>query len=76
MPTLITLACATPLRAQGRHLLIYEFYQDFLKSCCACDFNDLLTAVCHLMESNSAIHTRIRGRFPYLLVDEFQDCNK
>jgi DNA helicase II / ATP-dependent DNA helicase PcrA len=57
-------------------LKIYEGYEEHLKSCNACDFDDLLLHVMRLCENQaSQAGEEIRQRFHHVLVDEFQDVN-
>jgi DNA helicase-2/ATP-dependent DNA helicase PcrA len=54
---------------------IYRLYQDRLRAANAIDFGDLLLHVLTLFETNAGVLDRWRRRFPYLLVDEYQDTN-
>lgn len=39
------------------------------------DFNDLISRTVSLLENQEDVRHKIRKRFPYILVDEFQDVN-
>ncbi|MFZ5890974.1 MAG: ATP-dependent helicase [Myxococcota bacterium] len=54
---------------------IYKAYQAALLRCDAVDFDDLLSHVTRIAESDSVDGEELRGRFNYVLVDEFQDTN-
>ncbi len=55
----------------------FEEYQRHLKEANAVDFDDILLAVLRLVEDpESLAGQEIRGRFWYVLVDEFQDVNQ
>ena len=73
---------AGALRARERHRAgaqaqCFEEYQRHLKEANAVDFDDILLAVLRLVEDpESLAGQEIRGRFWYVLVDEFQDVNQ
>ncbi len=54
---------------------VYERYQAALLRSDAVDFDDLLLFVSRIAESDGADGEELRGRFSYVLVDEFQDTN-
>ncbi len=54
---------------------IYRLYQDRLKASNAVDFGDLLLHPLRLFETNEGVLKRWQRRFPWLLVDEYQDTN-
>jgi DNA helicase-2/ATP-dependent DNA helicase PcrA len=54
---------------------IYRLYQDRLRSANAIDFGDLLLHVLNLWEADRQILERWQRRFPWLMVDEYQDTN-
>ena len=54
---------------------VYPRYQELLRASNALDFDDLLLEAVHLLEASPAILSRYRERYPYILVDEFQDTN-
>ena len=41
----------------------------------ACDYDDILLDLLRLLEADAAVREQVRARFPYLLIDEFQDLN-
>ena len=53
----------------------YEAYQEALRASGACDYDDILLDLLRLLEADDAVRERVRARFPYLLIDEFQDLN-
>ncbi len=55
-------------------LRIYRTYEERLRSANAVDFEDLILLVTRLLERTPE-GDRIRRRFDYVLVDEFQDTN-
>src|SRR5512142_855287 len=54
---------------------LYARYADALRRAGAVDFGDLLVLPVKLLEGDPALQARWRGRFRFLLVDEFQDTN-
>ncbi|HEX6588040.1 MAG TPA: 3'-5' exonuclease, partial [Longimicrobiales bacterium] len=54
---------------------IYPAYQSALKAQNGFDFDDLLVKPVELFESHPEILERYRGRFAFILVDEYQDTN-
>ncbi len=54
----------------------YELYQRRLKDADAMDFDDLLCRVIDLFEQHPEIADRYRARYPYIMVDEYQDTNQ
>ena len=61
--------------ADGRGAKLYRFYQERLKILNAVDFGDLLLESLRLMRDNPDVLNEWRGRFKYILVDEYQDTN-
>ena len=53
----------------------YRRYEAALKSGNALDFNDLVNHVVRLWRDHPSVVRRYRGRYRYLLVDEYQDTN-
>jgi DNA helicase-2/ATP-dependent DNA helicase PcrA len=51
-------------------------YQSALRAASALDFDDLLLRSVALFESDARVRDTWRERFPYLLVDEYQDTNR
>jgi uncharacterized protein (TIGR00375 family) len=56
-------------------LNIYEQYQQRLMKYKALDYDDLLIKTVELLEKDENIANKIRSKFKYVLVDEFQDVN-
>jgi DNA helicase-2/ATP-dependent DNA helicase PcrA len=50
-------------------------YREILEAAGALDFDDLLLRAVALLETDPAVRTAWGQRFPYLLVDEYQDTN-
>ncbi|HET7631258.1 MAG TPA: UvrD-helicase domain-containing protein [Gemmatimonadaceae bacterium] len=55
---------------------VYADYEDSLLRANAADFDDLLVLPVRMLEANPAELERLRDRFRYLLVDEYQDTNR
>ncbi len=53
----------------------YDAYQAALHAYGACDYDDILLDLLRLLEGDVAVREQVRARFPYLLIDEFQDLN-
>lgn len=54
---------------------IYADYQSKLRECQAVDFDDLLFLPAKLLREFPVVREIVRERWPFLLVDEFQDTN-
>lgn len=54
---------------------IYGRYQNYLTSCNAMDFNDLLMNVLILLRSHQLVRQTLQYRYKYILIDEYQDTN-
>ncbi len=55
---------------------VYAEYQKRLKESNALDFDDLLLKPIELFQKNKKILETYQDRFPYILVDEYQDTNR
>jgi DNA helicase-2/ATP-dependent DNA helicase PcrA len=53
----------------------YERYQRRLREIGNVDFGDLITLPLELLRTEPAVADRVRARFRYILVDEYQDSN-
>ncbi|HEX2771966.1 MAG TPA: UvrD-helicase domain-containing protein, partial [Micromonosporaceae bacterium] len=53
----------------------YTLYQRRLKEAHALDFDDLIMATVHLLQSHPHVAESYRRRFRHVLVDEYQDTN-
>ena len=53
----------------------YDAYQEALHASGACDYDDILLDLLRLLEGDAAVREQVQARFPYLLIDEFQDLN-
>lgn len=57
-------------------LNIYRAYQDYLRSCSAVDFGDLILNIVMLLRRNEMVRAQLQNRCRYILVDEYQDINQ
>ncbi len=55
---------------------VYTLYEQALRANNALDFDDLLILGAKLLQSSPEALMKYRNRFPYLLVDEYQDTNR
>ena len=55
---------------------IYLKYQETLKNNNCVDFDDLLLLPVNLFKSNQEILTKYQNKYPYILIDEYQDTNE
>lgn len=53
----------------------YAYYETYLSENHLIDFDDMILACAHLMESDPAVLLRWRRKFRYILIDEFQDIS-
>jgi DNA helicase-2/ATP-dependent DNA helicase PcrA len=61
--------------AAGKGIELYSAYQARLKELNACDFGDLLLENLRLFREHPDVLGDYRGRFRFILVDEYQDTN-
>ena len=54
---------------------VYKRYQEYLASCNAMDFGDLMLNMLLLLKKNSNVRSILQRRYQYILVDEYQDTN-
>jgi DNA helicase-2/ATP-dependent DNA helicase PcrA len=54
---------------------IYERYQVLLTENSALDFDDLLMKAVQLFQQNAEVRAKYQRRYPFVLVDEWQDTN-
>jgi DNA helicase-2/ATP-dependent DNA helicase PcrA len=54
---------------------VYERYQALLAQNNALDFDDLLVKAVHLFRENTEARAQYQRRYPFVLVDEWQDTN-
>jgi len=54
---------------------IWRRYDEWLESCNAVDFEDLILITMRLAEGENEVGTKLRRMFHHVLVDEFQDTN-
>ncbi|TVR46350.1 MAG: ATP-dependent DNA helicase PcrA [Planctomycetota bacterium] len=57
-------------------LLCYRRYHELTQIECVCDFDDLLLRPVQLFEADEELRLRYQERFPYILIDEYQDTNE
>lgn len=55
---------------------IYQKYIDYLRSCNAVDFDDLIFLPTRLLLLSEQVRKTYQERFKYILVDEYQDTNQ
>lgn len=55
---------------------IYERYQQVMRENNAFDFDDLIMQVVLLLREHPDVLARYQKRFPYIMVDEYQDTNE
>ena len=54
---------------------VYHHYEELLGRSNAVDFDDLLMRAVQLLQENQNVREDYQRRYPYLMVDEFQDTN-
>jgi uncharacterized protein (TIGR00375 family) len=54
---------------------VYRIYQKLLFDLNHCDYEDLIYNCVLLLENNEKVGKKYQNRFPYVLVDEYQDLN-
>jgi len=54
---------------------VYAEYQRLLTEQNACDFDDLLLITAKMLGQHEGVTSELSDRFPYLLIDEYQDTN-
>ncbi|MGB0716360.1 MAG: ATP-dependent helicase [Phycisphaerae bacterium] len=54
---------------------IYEAYDERMAKMNALDFDDLLLQPCRLLENDGDVLAKLRSRYRFILVDEYQDTN-
>ncbi|MCH9612141.1 MAG: ATP-dependent DNA helicase PcrA [Chlamydiia bacterium] len=62
-------------KAEHTFRSVYSLYQERLKAYNAVDFDDLLFLTATLFKKHPDVLTHYQNRWPYLLVDEYQDTN-
>ena len=62
--------------ASDKLAVIFERYQEALHGSNAFDFDDLLLECVRLLRHSEETRQRLRDRYQYLLVDEYQDTNR
>jgi DNA helicase II / ATP-dependent DNA helicase PcrA len=61
---------------QDRCARVYQIYQKRLMEVNAVDFNDLLFYAVHLLKTHSEVLKAYQAKYPFILVDEYQDTNQ
>jgi DNA helicase-2/ATP-dependent DNA helicase PcrA len=69
-------AAADLARRQGEIAAAYARYQGLMAEAGAVDFGDQVSLALRLVRDSPAALQRLRARFRYILVDEFQDTNR
>ena len=70
------------LQSQMGHLIpvgglaIYKKYQEYLASCNAMDFGDLILNMLLLLRRNETARNLMQDRYKFILIDEYQDTNR
>ncbi|HMV34691.1 MAG TPA: UvrD-helicase domain-containing protein [Turneriella sp.] len=54
---------------------VYQLYEVKKSASLAVDFADLISLPCHLFEKHPELLERWQNRYPYWLIDEYQDTN-
>src|SRR5205823_3271934 len=73
-PQEMYLQSAKPLTEQIAQ--VFEVYRQELRKANALDFDDLLLETVRLLQSCPEVREKYRGRYQYLLIDEYQDTNR
>ncbi len=55
---------------------LYNDYQSVLEDKKKIEFQDMLNDAVYILESKDALRQTLQERYQYIMVDEFQDCNK
>ena len=55
---------------------LYNEYQSVLEDKRKIEFQDMLNDSVYIIESNASLRQTLQERYQYIMVDEFQDCNK
>ena len=75
-PLALVLATEAGASARLRSLAaVYRAYQDRLEAAHMADFRDLIGIAISLLSSDARLLDRVRSKFRYILVDEFQDVD-
>ena len=61
--------------ANSDNVMLYRRYTEQMKSCGACDFDDLLLLPIVLFKQYPDVLERYQTRYKHILVDEYQDTN-
>ena len=64
------------LSYDNRFQMVYRAYETALREASAFDFESLLLETYYLMAKNPGFLKRLRERFQYICVDEYQDTNR
>ena len=68
------LASTNPMEEKIAH--IFEIYKKELLKANALDFDDLLLETVRLLKSSREVRERYNRRYPYVMIDEYQDTNR
>jgi DNA helicase-2/ATP-dependent DNA helicase PcrA len=61
--------------ATDENLICYRRYMELATTECVVDFDDLLLKPVQMLEADEELRNRYQERFPYILIDEYQDTN-
>jgi len=53
----------------------YDHYKQYKHNNGFLDYDDMISMTCQLLESNIVIRNKVKSRYDYILIDEFQDTN-
>jgi len=53
----------------------YEHYRQYKCDNGFLDYDDMISTTCRFFESNRVVRNKVKSRYDYILVDEFQDTN-
>jgi len=60
---------------ESTFIRVWRKYEDWMKSCNALDFEDLILCTMRLAESEDLVGEKLRSKYHHVLVDEYQDTN-
>ncbi len=73
-PQDLYLQASDPANAQVAQA--YDQYRKELRKANALDFDDLLLETVRLLQTSAEVRERYQRRYPYLMIDEYQDTNR
>ncbi len=73
---LVSLADYEPSNMQKEEFrILFQKYDAYKARCSKIDFDDMLTECYEILKNNPQTLAQWRGKYPFILVDEFQDIN-